>query len=58
MELESANGEVGWGEVAADAGPWYSYETIETAKHVIMDFIAPLIKGRKSPCNQCSIFLS
>lgn len=46
VELESADGEVGWGEVVADAGPWYSYETIETAKHVIMDFIAPLIKGK------------
>ncbi len=43
--VEDASGEVGWGEVVADEGPWYSYETVETAWHIIRDFIAPRLKG-------------
>jgi O-succinylbenzoate synthase len=45
VALEDISGEIGWGEVVADEGPWYSYETVETAWHVIRDFIAPRIKG-------------
>jgi O-succinylbenzoate synthase len=36
-------GEEGWGEVVAGEGPWYSYETVDTAWHVLKDFILPLI---------------
>jgi len=36
----------GWGECVAGEGPWYSYETVETAWHVIRSFIAPLILGQ------------
>lgn len=35
---------VGWGECVASSGPWYSYETVDTALHVIRDFIAPLLR--------------
>lgn len=38
-----AEGLVGWGECVAGDGPWYSYETIGTAWHVISDFLAPLM---------------
>src|SRR6516162_542287 len=41
----------GWGEVTAGEGPFYSYETKETAWHVLRDFIIPRVIGRelKSP---------
>lgn len=34
----------GFGECVADAGPWYSAETAETARHVILDFALPLLQ--------------
>lgn len=41
--LVSVNGAgmTGWGEVVASEEPRYSYETVETARHVIRDFLAP-----------------
>lgn len=42
-----ANGLTGWGECVAQAGPWYSYETIETAWHVLRDVLAPMVLGRE-----------
>jgi len=36
----------GWGEVVASEEPWYSYETVQTAWHVIRDFIWPSLRGR------------
>ena len=38
-----AGGLVGWGECTASGGPWYSSETIETAWHVLRDFLAPAL---------------
>jgi O-succinylbenzoate synthase len=38
-----AGGLRGWGEVVAQEEPLYSYETVETAFHVIRDFLAPTI---------------
>jgi O-succinylbenzoate synthase len=37
----------GWGEVTAAEGPFYSYETWETAWHVLRDFIIPNIAGKE-----------
>lgn len=39
-------GKVGWGECVAGAGPWYSYETVDTALQVIRDFFLPLLRGK------------
>jgi O-succinylbenzoate synthase len=39
-------GLTGWGECVASAGPWYSYETIETAWHVLRDFLVPDVLDR------------
>lgn len=36
-------GAVGWGECVAGSGPWYSPETVETAWHVLSDFLIPLV---------------
>ena len=38
-------GSAGWGECTAMAGPWYSHETIETAWHLLRDFLIPLLLG-------------
>lgn len=43
-EMEGATG---WGEVVAGEDPHFSYETVETAWHVVRDFIWPVIKARE-----------
>jgi O-succinylbenzoate synthase len=47
----AADGLTGWGECVADRGPWYSAETTETARHVILDFALPFLarKGIAHP---------
>ena len=41
--VEERGGEVGWAEVVAGEGPWYSCETYATAWHVIRDYLLPLM---------------
>jgi len=41
-----AEGLIGYGECVADADPGYSYETIQTAWHILKDFLAPSILNR------------
>src|SRR4029079_12186743 len=36
-----SGGIVGYGEVPASAAPRYSYETVQTAWHILKDFLAP-----------------
>jgi len=43
VRVEERGGEEGWGELVADSGPWYSYETVETSTTIIRNFIAPLV---------------
>ena len=45
VEVES-DGVSGWGEGVAGEGPFYAPETVETAWHILRDFIWPLLKGR------------
>ncbi len=42
-----ADGLTGWGECTAHAGPWYSSETVETAWHVLRDFLVPAVMGQE-----------
>ncbi len=42
-----AEGLVGWGECVASEDPGYSYETTETAWHILRDFLAPAVLGRE-----------
>lgn len=42
-----ADGLTGWGEVTAGEGPFFSAETVETAWHILRDFITPLLMGRE-----------
>ncbi len=38
-----AEGLIGWGECPADSNPGYSYETAQTALHILRDFLAPAV---------------
>jgi O-succinylbenzoate synthase len=43
----SADGVTGWGECVAGAGPWYSYETVDTAGQVMESFLIPALLGEQ-----------
>ena len=43
----TGEGQEGWGEGVAEANPFYSSETTETAWHIITEFIAPRVIGRR-----------
>lgn len=43
LRIESA-GVTAWSECVADPDPYYSYETNTTARHVIADFLLPLVE--------------
>jgi len=40
-----SDGIVGYGECVADQDPGYSYETVQTAWHILRDFLVPAIFG-------------
>ena len=41
-----AEGITGWGEVVVEPSPSYSYETLQTAWHILSDFLIPSILGK------------
>ncbi|NJO04506.1 MAG: o-succinylbenzoate synthase [Chloroflexaceae bacterium] len=41
-----SEGLTGWGECVAGDGPWYSSETVETAWHILRDFMLPALQGQ------------
>jgi O-succinylbenzoate synthase len=41
------DGVTGWSESVAGEGPFYAPETVETAWHILRDFIWPILKDRK-----------
>ena len=41
-----SEGVTGWGECVADGTPFYSYETVQTAWHILKDFLIPGILGK------------
>jgi O-succinylbenzoate synthase len=47
VEVETADVATGWGECTADKNPFYSAETVETAWHILRDFLWPLVRGRE-----------
>ncbi len=49
VEVVDEEGLSGWGEVVAGEGPWYSYETVWTAWHVIVDFLSKMLPGTADP---------
>ena len=42
----NADGIIGWGECVAQGSPFYSYETVQTAWHILQDFLIPSILGK------------
>lgn len=36
-------GLTGWGECVAGSGPWYAYETVKTAHHILQDYLIPTL---------------
>lgn len=43
----NVDGVSGWGEATVGEDPFYSYETLETAWHIIRDFIWPMLRDRE-----------
>ena len=43
MRVESA-GEVAWSECVSDPDPFYAYETNTTVRHIVRDFLLPLVE--------------
>ena len=41
------DGIAGWGESTAGENPFYSYETVETAWHILRDYLWPLVRGKE-----------
>jgi O-succinylbenzoate synthase len=41
-----SGGITGWGESVAEGTPYYSYETVQTAWHILQDFLIPSILGK------------
>jgi O-succinylbenzoate synthase len=41
-----AEGITGWGESVAEGTPFYSYETVDTAWHILKDFLIPSVLGK------------
>lgn len=39
-------GLTGWGESVAEGTPFYSYETVQTALHILRDFLVPSLLGK------------
>ncbi len=53
-----AHGLAGWGECVAGSGPWYSYETIGTARHIMSQYLIPLLLGAElhQPTDAAALF--
>jgi O-succinylbenzoate synthase len=43
----NVDGIAGWGESTAGENPFYSYETVETAWHILRDYLWPLVRGKE-----------
>ncbi|MBP2241803.1 O-succinylbenzoate synthase [Cytobacillus eiseniae] len=49
IEMEDETGAIGFGESVAFLSPWYSEETVESNKHIMEQFLIPLLL--ESPIN-------
>ncbi|MFA8437430.1 o-succinylbenzoate synthase [Pueribacillus sp. YX66] len=47
VEMKDKDGVIGWGECSAFASPWYTEETIQTAWHMLNDFLVPLVLNKR-----------
>ncbi len=44
----TSGSEVAWGECVADPDPFYAYETTQTARHIIKDFLLPVLEQSRT----------
>ncbi|NJL04247.1 MAG: o-succinylbenzoate synthase [Chloroflexaceae bacterium] len=42
----ASDGLIGWGECVAGSGPWYASETVQTAWHVLRDYLIGMVLGQ------------
>jgi O-succinylbenzoate synthase len=42
-----AEGMIGWGECVAGSNPYYTYETVQTAWHILQDFLILSVLGKE-----------
>lgn len=47
VRIEGGDGAEGWGECVAGEDPGYSYETTETAWHILSEFVLPRLEGHE-----------
>lgn len=47
VRVEGSEGQEGWGECAAGEEPSYTYETTETARHILQQFLLPHLVDRE-----------
>ena len=47
VEVEDAEGAIGWGEVTCGERPYYNEEWVDAAWLVLRDFVAPLVLGKE-----------
>ncbi len=40
-------GLIGWGECVAGSGPWYAPETVQTAWHILRDYLIGMVLGQQ-----------
>src|SRR5215470_13367809 len=45
--VTDSDGAEGWGECTAGEGPFYSYESTETAWATLIEFLAPMVIGKQ-----------
>ncbi|MBS3976227.1 MAG: o-succinylbenzoate synthase [Syntrophomonadaceae bacterium] len=43
VEMEDDQGVIGWGECVAFSFPWYTEETLQTCRHMMADFLIPIL---------------
>jgi O-succinylbenzoate synthase len=43
VEMEDEQGVTGWGECVAFIAPWYTEETVQTCRHMMADFLIPIL---------------
>ncbi len=47
IEVKDQNGLTGWGEGVAFDTPWYTEETVQTMKHMLEDYLIPLLLNKE-----------
>ena len=55
IKLTTHDGIYGWGEIPLTFDPGYCYETVSTARHILEDFIIPIVKKENNTTSNTDI---